>query len=290
MTAKEFTHHLYQNIWKYIIEEKEFDDYWSTEEYPEYTPDDFISSTIPDLIHSLKENFPFYETYKKVVGSIDSSERQLIVEFMIWFRTYENKTGNDIYNEMQHRGVELKPLDNLARFVETTTLPDIVISSIGQDNKLDLLFKTIEKFTSASKSLTNRRKGKPNIQIEDEYDIQDILQAILKPHFPTIKIEEVVPGNDAEKFLKIDFVLSNIKVAIECKCIRDKNHAKKLTKEINDDIQTYHKHSHCSHLVFFIYDKDLLITSPDTLEENYSKKQIFDTKEMTIDLRIRPKN
>ena len=91
-------------------------------------------------------------------------------------------------------------------------------------------------------------------------------------------------------YTKIDFVISNLEVAIECKCIRSKKHASQITKEINDDIQTYHKHSHCSHLIIFIYDKELLISSPDIIEENYSKKQIFGEKEMLIDLRIRPKN
>lgn len=291
MTAKKFIHHLYQNVWKYIIQEKEFSKYWEVEEYPDYNPADFTSDVIPEFIKCLKEDFPFYSTYIEIVGSINLDERQRIVDFMIWFRHFENISSYEIYNKMMsNEGIELSPLSALAKFVESSTLADISTIEKRLFNKIDLLYTVIEKFTSASKSLSERRKGKSIIKIEDEYDMQDILHTMLKPHFPTIKIEEVVPGSDSGKFLKIDFILSDIEVAIECKCIRNKSHASKITKEINDDIQTYHKHGHCSRLIFFIYDKELLIYNPDILEENYSKKQVFDGKDMFIDLRIRPKN
>lgn len=290
MTAKEFTHHIYKNIWKHIIKQKEYDNYWENADDPEYYPDDFITDAVTSLINSLKENFPFSDAYKNVIGSINQSERELIIEFMMWFTELENKTGNDIYYMVESGCLDLRPLDKIADFVKTTTLTDIATSSTYRKDQLAILYKAIEKFTSASKSLTERRKGKPTIPIDDEYDMQDILHVILKPHFPSIKIEEVVSGKDSGRFLKIDFVLSKIKVAIECKCIRDKTHAKNLSKEINDDIQTYNEHQDCSHLIFFIYDKNLQIMNPDMLEENYSKKQTFDGKDMLIDLKIRPKN
>lgn len=288
--TKEFLNHLYRNLWKFIIEKQEFNTYWNEHAEPDYWPSDFYSDSIPNLIASLKENYPFYDTYIEVIGAIALEERQIIINFMNWFQIFKEKTGGDIYNEFHSRELDTRPLDKIAKFVETEITLDSKFIKSNQESKLDLINIVIEKFTSAAKSLLHRRKGKPTIEIHDEYDMQDILHVILKPHFPTIKIEEVVTGHSASNFLKIDFVLSNIKVAIECKCIRNKEHTKNITKELNDDIQTYHKHVDCSHLIFFIYDKDMLINDPDTLEDSYSKEQKFEDKEMKIELKIRPKN
>ena len=292
MTALQFTRHLYKTLWTYIISKKEFDDYFRNDEEGNYSPEDFYADSIPDLVTSLKNGFPFYEVYQNVIGSInDLAERNLIIEFMIWFKKNENTTGHSIIHDFMSEGLQISALNNLIKYVETKPLPDISenVKEKG-DGKMNIIFSVLEKFTSASKSLTERRRGKTTLEIEDEYDMQDILHVILKPFFPALKLEEVISGNDSEKFLKIDFLISSIKVGIECKCIRDKAHANVITKEINDDIQTYHKHQDCNNLIIFIYDKKLLITNPDVLEQQYSKTQSFADKKLEINLLIRPKN
>lgn len=291
MTAKEFEYHLYRNTWKYIIQEVEYKKYLRGSLFPDVFPDEFISSVIPDFLKALNREFPFYEAYQEVIGAIDTDVRDIIIEFMIWYKENEAKSSKEIFEEYHSEsGFDEGPLKKLVSYVKTITLMDEAIPERYIEESNTIIFNVIERFTSAAKSLQERRAGEPTIEMKNEYDVQDILFVMLKPHFPSLRIEEVVAGKDSEKFLKIDFLVTSEKVAIEVKYIRDNNHARSITKEINDDIQTYHKHQDCNHLIFFVYDKALLLKNPDILEDEYSKTQIFDGKEMRIDLRVRPKN
>lgn len=287
-----FKIHLYKVIWSYIISLKEFENYVSSEIDHEYGADDFYSDQIPTLIESLKKRTNFYNDYQKVIGSISNiNERKLIIAFMIWFKKNETASGYEIYNKFMNDRLELTPLNNLIKFLEDETLPEISdLAEEKKGEKIDMIFTILDRFTSATKPLAERRKGKSPILIDDEYDLQDILQLILKPFFPTIRIEEVVSGQESERFLKIDILIKPLKIGIECKYIRDKTHAKKIVKEINDDIQTYHKNQDCEILIFFIYDKTFQIDNPYLLEEEYSNNQSFGDKKMQVILKIRPKN
>ena len=289
MTSKQFINHLFSKIWIYIIQEKSFQKFRENDDLNDYDDPEFYSDQIPELVTELKDEFLLYDSYKKIVGNIDESIRDVIVNFMAWFSAVENKTSRELYNQYHRGTIDLKSLNALISIVKKTNIPESV-QKIDKTDELDVLFKVIDKFTSAAKPLVNRRKGKERIELTDEYDIQDVLHAILKPFFPTLRSEEVVPGKSTKQFLKIDFLFQSIKAAVECKYIRDEAHARKITKELNDDIQTYGNHNDCKNLVFFIYDKEMHIPDPDALEETYTKKQTFADKELNIFLKIRPKN
>lgn len=292
MTVDKFINHLYKNIWIYIIQSKNFDLYWKHTSNEDYDPGDFESDSICELIKNLKNNFPFQEAYKEVIGSVDKCIRDIIMEFMAWFSYVENFSSGSIYYEVILNGnVDIKPLVDLVNLVENSEklIIDDEEQSMKKD-KLSSIFTSLDKFTSSSKSLTSRRKGKTSLIIEDEYDVQDILHTMLYPLFPTINSEQVVSGNDDKHFLKIDFLIASNKIAIETKYIKTKQDTNKLTKELNDDIQTYYKNQDCNELIFFVYDKDLLIYNPDNLEKQYTISQSFGEKRVNIYLIIRPKN
>ncbi|MBI2417436.1 MAG: hypothetical protein HYV28_05940 [Ignavibacteriales bacterium] len=286
MTSKDFLAHLYRCLWKYIILEDNFNKYWQMEDDAEYDPPSFYADHIPELINELKNDFNFKSAFSEIVGTLDLSSRPVISDFMAWYTYMEDKTGSDIFNSQR---ISYTALDNLVELVKTSIMPSISESEMSK-NHLDMILSVIDRFTSASKSLSTRRKGKPIIRIRDEYDVQDILHVILKPFIPTIRTEEVVPGNDDRRFLKIDFLTGKGKTALECKFIRNKAHAKKISAEINDDIQTYINHPDCDNLVFFIYDPNLFIPSPTLFENKYTANQSVNQKHVKILLRIRPSN
>ena len=291
MNKDEFINHLYKNIWKHIISDKGFDYYWSNTKEREYFPDEHYSESIPSLIQSLNENCDFYRECLNNLSYLDNELRSHLKEFLVWYKAFEHKTPNTLFNEFQNNELMSDTgLDDMMKYVEKQQLEyKPSIENLNVSN-LQLIEKILNKFTSASKSLLDRRKGKTNIQIEDEYDIQDLLFIMLKPHFPTLRIEQVVSGNDDNQFLKIDFLISSNKVAIECKIIRDQNHANKISKELNDDIQTYHNNQDCNTLIFFIYDKSMLLNNPDVLLESYNNIQTFNGKELKIITIIKPQN
>ena len=123
----------------------------------------------------------------------------------------------------------------------------------------------------------------------DEYDMQDLLLIMLRAYFPSVKSEQVIEGNSDRHYLKIDFLLPDTKIAIECKFFEG-GYIKTLTEQLDIDIQTYHRHPDCRYLVFFIYDRGLLISDANGLEQRYAQKQTFEGKPMDIFLKVRPKN
>lgn len=289
MKTEEFLNHLYTQVWKFIIEKKDFEEYWRTTEEPEYDPGDFYSDIIPVLITNLKEEFPLQQAYKEVIGKININVRPMIIKFMSWIRNIENLSGNDIFNKINNNSFSTKQLDDFAKFVEGIQLTEKVDTKRKNSDQIDMIFTVIDKFSTAAKPLLIRRKNKPRIKFNDEYDIQDVLHTILKPFFPSIKSEEVVSGG-SKRFLKIDFLITSEKIGIECKFVKSNLKIDKIKAQINDDIQTYHQHQDCSTLIFFLYDKNQIIVDPDSLEKEYTALQKFNKKPMQIYLRVRPKN
>lgn len=123
----------------------------------------------------------------------------------------------------------------------------------------DLIIEILENFENAVKKITDKtmRYGKSSatprslIKIEDEYDIQDLLYFSLKSVFPEIKYEDDTSsyGGSAKR---LDFYLKDEGIIIEVKHI-DKADDKKYTKQMKDDLQSYHVVNVLTEIIFFIY-------------------------------------
>lgn len=77
--------------------------------------------------------------------------------------------------------------------------------------------------------LTHRRKGLPTIGFESEYDVQDLLHALLRPWVKDIRPEEFTPSY-AGKSTRMDFLLPDHGTVVELKFVRDLAHGKILDK------------------------------------------------------------
>lgn len=106
--------------------------------------------------------------------------------------------------------------------------------------------------------LTNRRRGSVELCFESEYDIQDLLHALLRPWVADIRPEEFSPSY-AGSNTRMDFLLPKYSLVIETKRVRDKAHAKKIGNELVIDIAHYRAHPNCAKLWCVIYDPNRLI-------------------------------
>jgi hypothetical protein len=98
----------------------------------------------------------------------------------------------------------------------------------------------------------------------DEYDVQDLLHALLKIDFTDIRAEEWTPSY-AGKSARMDFLLKREKIVIEAKKTRDGLTEKELGDELLVDVARYKAHPDCRTLVCFVYDPDQRIGNPDGL-------------------------
>jgi hypothetical protein len=157
---------------------------------------------------------------------------------------------------------------------------------LSQD-ALSVVLRALDGFSEIARRLRTRRKGKSPFMIEDEYDVQDLLYAILKPHIPDLSDEEWTE-KDATRAKRIDFVSSSARLGIEAKIIRNTDHAKDISEELKIDIESYYIHPSCDTLVFFIYDPKNLLVDPGQHETQLSGPRVIKGRHMEVIVRIRP--
>lgn len=129
---------------------------------------------------------------------------------------------------------------------------------------LDKISLILDKFHIVATQLTKRHNNRNTLKINDEYDIQDLLHALLKIYFNDIRTEEWTP-NYAGGANRMDFLLKKEKIVIETKNATGKHNDKHIGKELIEDIAKYKNHQDCNMLVCFIYDKEYVITNRDGL-------------------------
>ncbi|QBH97575.1 hypothetical protein EKN56_14900 [Limnobaculum zhutongyuii] len=112
--------------------------------------------------------------------------------------------------------------------------------------------------------LNQRYNNRASLVIKDEYDVQDIFNALLKLHFNDVRAEEYTPSH-AGSSSRIDFLLNDEKIAIEIKMTRNGLKDAELGGQMLIDINRYSSHDKCNFLFFFIYDPNFLIKEPEAL-------------------------
>lgn len=131
----------------------------------------------------------------------------------------------------------------------------------------ELLEVIVRGLRRAMHPLTHRRKGTQSLSFGSEYDVQDLLHALLRPWISDIRPEEFTPSY-AGSSTRMDFLLPAHGLVIETKVVRDRAHAKRLGDELIIDIEHYRKHPQCSALWCVVYDPDHLIANAEGLKRD----------------------
>lgn len=140
----------------------------------------------------------------------------------------------------------------------------------GNKNSIDIVSRIFDRFHQVSKQLTYRHENRATIEINDEYDVQDLLHSLLKIYFDDIRDEEWTPSY-AGKCSRVDFLLKEEQIVIETKKTRNGLNGKNIGDELLIDIARYKEHHDCKNLMCFIYDPDEVIKNPRGLEKDLSK-------------------
>ena len=146
----------------------------------------------------------------------------------------------------------------------------------------ELLLVILKNLRRAMHPLTHRRKGAVSLVFSSEYDIQDLLHALLRPWVTDIRPEEFTPSY-AGSSTRMDFLLPAHKAVIEMKLVRDDAHAKRIGDELIIDIDHYRKHPQCEILWCVVYDPDHLIRNPESLKDLEGSRT---TKDGTVEVKV----
>jgi hypothetical protein len=147
----------------------------------------------------------------------------------------------------------------------------------------ELLAVLIKGLRRAMHPLTHRRRGAPALSFSTEYDVQDLLHALLRPWVADIRPEEFTPSY-AGSSTRMDFLLPAHGLVLELKFVRDRTHAKNIGNELIIDIEHYRRHPDCNTLWCVIYDPESLLTNAEGLRKDLEGKRTM--ADGTVNVRL----
>lgn len=137
---------------------------------------------------------------------------------------------------------------------------------------LDTVLNLVNRFHVVATQLKRRYSNRETLRIDDEYDVQDLLHALLKVNFEDIRPEEYAPSK-AGAASRLDFLLKNEKIVVEAKMASNNLTDKKIGEQLIVDIERYKAHPDCDKLVCLVYDPNHHIRNPIGLENDLARKE-----------------
>jgi hypothetical protein len=141
------------------------------------------------------------------------------------------------------------------------------------------------RFHLVAMQLRTRHGDRDTLLVEDEYDVQDLLHALLTLEHDDVRTESWTPGY-AGGSSRLDFLLKKEQIVIEAKKTRSGLGTRELGEQLLEDIQKYKQHPDCQTLVCFIYDPEGQIADPRGIENDLSR----DADGLSVRVIIAPKS
>ncbi|MDQ1444168.1 MAG: hypothetical protein QOI20_632 [Acidimicrobiaceae bacterium] len=101
--------------------------------------------------------------------------------------------------------------------------------------------------------IRRRRADRPAITVDDEYDVQDAVEVLLRSLYSDVRHEEPTPSS-AGSSSKIDLHLREGRIAVEIKVTAPGRTEKKVKQELLQDINDYRRHPTVDTLIATVYD------------------------------------
>lgn len=169
----------------------------------------------------------------------------------------------------------------LGMIAEINTWEDDVDSDVFA---IDVVQNICNRFHQVARQMRSRHDNRPTIGVEDEYDVQDLLHALLRLHFDDVRAEEWTPSY-AGSASRMDFLLKKEKIVIEVKKTRKNLGAKEVGEQLMIDIERYTVHPDCETLLCFVYDPEARVANPVGIENDLNR----DTDNLRVIVIITPK-
>ncbi|WP_156332513.1 transposase [Rhodopseudomonas sp. AAP120] len=141
------------------------------------------------------------------------------------------------------------------------------ISLSSPDNAVDQIVALCRRFPLFAERLRSRQQHRAPFEIKDEYDVQDLLHAILKLHFDDVRPEEHTPSY-AGSSSRVDFHLPKERVVVEAKMTRASLGQKEVANQLIIDANRYRTVPGVETLICLVYDPEKRCQNPTALERD----------------------
>lgn len=163
------------------------------------------------------------------------------------------------------------------------TKPTPSDSAVGPD-PLDLVRKICTRFHMVVRQLRLRREYRATLDVEDEYDVQDLFYALLRLEFDEVSSEEWMPPY-TDCASRTTFFLQQESIAIVVKKTRPGVGAREIADQLQTDAERYAAREACKTLFCFVYDPEGRIGNPRGLEMDLTSV----SDRYTVELLVAPK-
>ena len=145
------------------------------------------------------------------------------------------------------------------------------VSPAARADAVGLLRKIGNRFHAVARQLRLRHDGRTTLEVEDEYDAQDVVHALLCLEFDEIRRESWQPGY-AVGSAHTYFVVPRDRIVIEVKKTRQGLGAKEISAQLDHDVAFYWTHPDCQTLFCFVYDPEARVGDPYGLEKKLTRE------------------
>jgi REase_DpnII-MboI len=140
------------------------------------------------------------------------------------------------------------------------------------------------RFHSVARQLRLRGEYRATLSVEDEFDAQDLLHALLRIQFDNIETDEWTPSYSSGT-PRTTLLLNDGRLAVIVKKTRPGLNAKDLTDQLRIDAERYRSYGCCRTLLCFMYDPEGRIGNPRGLEASLTSV----TDSFVVDALVAPK-
>jgi REase_DpnII-MboI len=151
-------------------------------------------------------------------------------------------------------------------------------ASVNSD--VELIVKLCSRLKQAARALGDRQHKKPGFDITDEYDIQDLVHALLRAYFKYPVRENPLPKVAGAVSTRADLCIEQLGVIIELKHVKSPTDQGRIEKDIAEDLVFYSSWTSLRTLIFVIYNSEDL-QNADLLDK-FSKPQNINGKEFQV--------
>jgi len=190
----------------------------------------------------------------------------------VYSESFRTETAKGAFQSVARAGIGV--LKALLEDVRGGNLVGDSAELASGNNPLLILEQICGRFHLVARQLRSRRENRPTLSVMDEYDVQDLLHALLCLHFEDIRPEEWAPSY-AGRSSRMDFLLKPEQIVVETKKSRFTLTERELGSELLEDIARYEKHPDCSALFCFVYDPDGFVANPRGVESDLNRAEPF---------------
>jgi hypothetical protein len=134
---------------------------------------------------------------------------------------------------------------------------------------LDVLERLLRRLPRTVRQFRSRHGDRHAFRVEDVYDLEDLLRAVLPLQFDDVRTLSRTPSYSP--LTRTDFLLQPEGVALTVKRLGRDLREPAIAAHLEEDAAYHGRHRTCETLVAFLYDPECLLREPARLETVWSR-------------------